>query len=69
MGLFSVPEGADRHAAELFTHAGVVVKRRMVQALTYGLLGMTQVSIPVEIFVDEQKAYRYVTEGPQSDVP
>lgn len=53
-------EHAHRHAAELFTCAGVVVRPRTAKVLSRALLGGADIEIPVALFVDERDAWDFV---------
>lgn len=52
-------EHVHRHAAEVFTRAGVVVAGLMIRAMSHALLGFVNATIPVRIFTDEDEAYRF----------
>ncbi len=54
-------EHVHRHAAEMFTRAGVVVGSAMVRAMSHALLGFINPTIPVRIFTDEDEAYEFAT--------
>lgn len=48
------------HSQEVFTHAAVVVKHELVRLLSHAILGIAGMDMPVEIFTDEDKAWRFV---------
>ena len=54
-------EHIHRHAAELFTRAAVIVRPNTLRVFSRALLGVARVEIPVEIFLDEQSAWEFVS--------
>ncbi len=54
-------EHVHRHAANLFTRAGVIVRPNSLRVFSRALLGVARVEIPVEIFLDERSAWEFVS--------
>jgi hypothetical protein len=52
-------EHIHRHAAELFTRAAVIVRPNTLRVFSRALMGVARIEIPVEMFLDEQRAWDF----------